>query len=500
MSYILNTSADLAFVFQVSLGVTENSNQEIYGQYFDEANYGFDVEAVDDDGNLRFSNRRVRSNDYEIIDCVKNNFVYGSSIPLNFTEESYAQVRGQFTIVSTNENSLDYLLSKNWDGARYKILVGGTINKKKYNEETIDFSDYLTFISGQVNGYDWNDREIGIALGSTDQALDVPFPPNIYTSGEHEGKSKPYVIGRVYNITPVDLGDGIFQFHDGDVDQIIEVRDKGVVLTSAGFSTNLESESPSSGEYYYSNRGTIKVGGDPAQITLDVQSEETIASRVFTALVKEHTAIDDFSVEYIGYQMGWYVTDITTLKDLLYRLSSGMDLNVGVDRFGKFFLKKRKNPIDTPSSFQITESDIDPKSLKRTASPKRPRVYQVEYRKNWTVQNTSDLPAAVRSKYSSRGLYSSSKNNVGITTIDLKYIETALVDKIDADEIRDLIYRDSRKRHTVRFKIRNSKWDIQAGDIGEVNHPRLPFTKMEVLSVTVDPVKKQVDLGVNGIE
>lgn len=500
MDIVLDPSTKLSMVFEFSLGGAEPTSEDLYGQYFDKANYGY-TQYLTEDGKVRLSDAEVESSKKLIIDCVSPSFVYGSSIPLNFSGQNFRQVQGQLVAATTNMNNLDSLLSSDWDGAKYTAYVGGTINRRKYNEQTLTFEEYKTLIEGNVSGYEWTDRTLEVSLGSTEQLLDVAFPPNTYTTGENEGKVKPYVIGKVRNITPIEQAEGsqIYQFHDGtNFKSVDAVRDSGDALTNNGLVSDLSLASPGDGEFNYSSDGFIKVGGSPTQITMDVTGEETTCSIALVRLIQRHTSVTEFSVSYVDYQIGVYVTELTTVKELLYRLAEGMDLNIGINRFSQFFVSKRLDPFSSSPSFSLTSSDIEPRSIRRLPSPRRPSVYQVEYNRNWTIQNPNDLPSVNRREYSERAFFASSKRNVGTSTSGVKYIQTALTEKNQAEQIRDLINRDSRKRHLMRFTIIRNSTDINAGDVGEVTHPRFPFSRFVVLSVVNNPFRKEAKLEVVG--
>ena len=83
----------------------------------------------------------------------------------------------------------------------------------------------------------------------------------------------------VRNVEPVlvHANSLVYQVHDRSISAILDVKDKGASLTSAGTVTNVDSWTPVASQYVVDlTRGLIKLGSAPAgQITVDFQGDNT---------------------------------------------------------------------------------------------------------------------------------------------------------------------------------------------------------------------------------
>lgn len=98
-----------------------------------------------------------------------------------------------------------------------------------------------------------------------------------------KGKPKPRCYGRVFNVSPplVNTSKLIYQVHDGLIEEIQMVYDRGVALTqgdNVGSLASLLSTTPASGEwdYYYGTEGSyFRLGSSPSGgITADVKGDK----------------------------------------------------------------------------------------------------------------------------------------------------------------------------------------------------------------------------------
>ena len=126
---------------------------------------------------------------------------------------------------------------------------------------------------------------LAIPLRPAAAALDVPVCATYAGSGGAEGPAtltgqfKPRLYGLKRNIDPVLVDPGLllFQVHDGSIDSILAVRDRGVALTNAGDLAHyaaLASASVSSGTFKTClATGMLRVGATPSSLTVDARGD-----------------------------------------------------------------------------------------------------------------------------------------------------------------------------------------------------------------------------------
>lgn len=204
-------------------------------------------------------------------------------LPEPFTGGAGSVTHGNITLL--NIESSDQLNRRGYEDQPAAIKVGGLISKGKSNEEHLDYSDYETWIDGKLVGYDLNNDTIDVTLGMKSDELSGEFPRNRYSSGLAEGRAKPYIFGRVEGFSPEDLGDGFYQFHDGQVDTddfiydfppVAYINDRGT-FTHAPVDAFTSSAVDDSG-YTTANKSdfswTIDTSGKAvSDLTLDVEAE-----------------------------------------------------------------------------------------------------------------------------------------------------------------------------------------------------------------------------------
>ena len=142
--------------------------------------------------------------------------------------------------------SPDNLHFRNFRHKRFAYKIGGKIDGVETR-----YADYPTYLTGTTSGRRHNDRGMSVSLSTNSPNLEKPFPTNKYTSGEAEGEAIPFVIGHVKNMKPIDLGSGLYQFHDGAVMACditdIKAYDNGAELTKVAGDPS--TQTPLTGEF-----------------------------------------------------------------------------------------------------------------------------------------------------------------------------------------------------------------------------------------------------------
>jgi len=246
---------------------------------------------------------------------------------------------------------------------------------------------------------------VRLTLDSKLRLLDVPAQNSVYETAANSallGLPKPLVFGKVRNITPVllDPVDLVYQVHDGAINDVTAVYDRGVPLTKV-------TTSPGLGEYLVSaGNGTFQLGGAPAgEVTCDVTGQMGLSNlwwSVFRAII-EHTTFSvtpdngDHLAMLIAFpgDGGLYVgpQQVTSLE-LLREVAEG----AGAFFWADFGANIRVNHLYvSPAAPVITLDGTEVLEMERTPLAREfdPAVYRlaVGYDRNYTVQ--SDLADAV---------------------------------------------------------------------------------------------------------
>ncbi len=131
---------------------------------------------------------------------------------------------------------------------------------------------------------------LAIPLRPAASDLDVPVCGTYAGTGGVEGPStlkgqnKPRLFGLKRNLEPqlVDPGLLLYQIHDGPMDSVLAVRDRGVALSNAGDLANyaaLAAASVSSGTFKTCLAiGMLRVGATPSSLTVDARGDNDAAT------------------------------------------------------------------------------------------------------------------------------------------------------------------------------------------------------------------------------
>lgn len=177
----------------------------------------------------------------------------------------------------------------NADGGLDELLSGYTCDGRGLRLYVVERGDALAdaelVFSGMAVGAFHNQGsvvEIGVADSSI--VLDKPMQGTLFagTGGVEGGddakaKPKPIAMGYIRNINPplTSYPDQLFMFGDAEIRDVLEVRDNGVPLTSAGAVADVLTWTPVAGHYVYSrSQAAIRLGSTAfGQITADVEGD-----------------------------------------------------------------------------------------------------------------------------------------------------------------------------------------------------------------------------------
>jgi hypothetical protein len=449
---------------------------------------------------------------------------------------------GQFTtgagqlVINNIDASYDFLpLSYAIDGRPITVRVGRR-----------DASYDKTFTVARVTAKDWdiNTDNITVDLVDFSYKLEVPLQTNVYGGtgaadggSDLSGKRKPLVFGNAMNISPVLLVPSllIYQCHDGSMQSIDAVYDRGAALTAGtDYATYalLAAASVTAGTYATAKAvGMFKLGSTPAgTVTADVKGENTSSYITTTAdivrwALDNRTALaDPGDIDTASF------TALNSLQPAPIDVFIGPDDNLTVAAFiqnimggiggwgghkldGTFEVRIFQAPSGTPLA-SYTRDDMLSPDIKRqplpTAYQPPPWRWRVPYQRCWTVQ-TTDLAGSVTAARRSFLAADSRLAEADSPSIqadhpfaqDRNPIVAYFSNQADAQAEatrRINLFKTTRAIYRMLVPRRGLRRDI--GDVIMVTHPRfdLPFGRLMTIVETNINVDFTASGGFDGVE
>lgn len=310
--------------------------------------------------------------------------------------------------IQNGDKELDELLSYYWGGRAIKVFAGSP-----------DFtrSQFVKVFDGLAQSIEADEDEIIINLSDKQTVLENNFAQNQYDgSGGLEGDEnlegvvKPLVYGSCKNVplTLVDSANLIYQVHDGSIEAVIAVFDRGVALSSEGDVSDITAASVSASSYKTQlSGGYIKLGSTPdGRVTANVQGDNTggyvdEVGSITSLLLQTKLDISNFSTSEIdqgalnaidqslNISTGIYIANETNLKTVIDQLFIPVQAYWTFSRLGEF----TGGVLNTPTSpvLTLTASDIEDDNIEiLQVIPPAWRI-SLEYERSWLAQNEDDI-------------------------------------------------------------------------------------------------------------
>lgn len=306
-------------------------------------------------------------------------------------------------MLSNADGALDGLASDYaLDGRTVRLLVGPVDGS---------YADYGRVFSGVVDEITVTEQDLRLRLSDGFARLDLPAQDHVYagTGGleggaDLKGKRKPLAYGISRNVTPVlvDAVNLIYQVHDGAIEDVPAVRDRGVALTKV-------SGAPAPGEYQVNAAtGTFKLGASAdGEVTCDVEGDAPTAGytdRIATIMLRllsqrlytseiDTTALANLNTLISAPCGVWVGPEVQTLAQVLDRLLFGAGCYGGFSRLGVMSAGRIAAPSEDVPVIELDAESIV--SIERRPLPQAlsPVVWRatVGWARNHTPQ--SDIAA-----------------------------------------------------------------------------------------------------------
>lgn len=417
-------------------------------------------------------------------------------------------------VFQNDDMGVDNLTSFFWDGREVELLAGQL-------GDTL--ASFTTVFKGTVSSIRWNDSQISLTLRDTGARFDVPLDRGVYAgTGGGEGDSgltdtlRPYCAGQVRNITPVLVENStlLYQVHDGQIQAINDVRDRGISLTPATtadygtLAALLAATSGSSGDDIEPGEfatciaeGYFRLGVEAdGLVTADVQGDKsggTYVSKtadIIERIVKTRmgltlnlaasdinsTAFSNLNTAQpavIGYFVG---TEEKPVKVILNEIMTSIGGFWYFNRDGEMIVDR----LISPASSTLTIESSRVSSIRREPYPPATYKRRLGYKKVWTVQSEENLAAGVsaanKQLFSNEWRFSEFENDeVKVRHILARDVTTfSLFDSsTDADtEVNRLQILYGVRRDIYRVTVQDIFNQVFAGDTITLKYPRFELS------------------------
>lgn len=430
------------------------------------------------------------------------------------------EVRAEVSLVNS-DGALD-LLQRNYalEGRRARILIGRPPDQLTGagGDARADFGTYFT---GILKNLTIDEGVVHCSLSDGSAKLRRLVNEAVYagTGGleggdDLKGKNKPVALGPAPNVPAplVDAAKLIYQVHDGVVNDVPAVYDRGIALTrGADYSdaADMDTTAPAAGFYrVWRGGGYFRLGATPAgTVTADVEGDadpsyvNTTATIVLRLLaVRLGLASDEIdSTSFLNLDVvqpavvgDWYGASPVTCAEAIDRFLYGAGCFGGFNRYGTFEAGLVTSPLGQAEEWSFDELEI--RSVERVPLPAEvePIVWRVGvgWQRNYTVQ--TDLAAAVsaaRRTFCAQAVRVSSTEDGAILSRHLLAQALGPIEALYALEADAQAERDRQmalwgvRRGAYRVTVPAAGLLCDLGSVGRLSHPR--FGWMDGVSASV---------------
>lgn len=396
------------------------------------------------------------------------------------------------------DGEFDNLIADPASGRLVSLLVG------KAHADSGDWTEYRRFyslFSAQAGSWEIGQSVAKLELSSWGPVLNGLAQSNVYAgtggingSADLEGQPRPLVFGEVFNIAPVliDPSNLVYQVHDGQIDAVTAVRDRGAALTLdadyADYSA-LTGASLVTGEYATCLAlGLIRIGSRASgQLTADVRGDAdpsyiNTTADILARFLGTRQGITAYSTAGFGSlpsgPIGYYISDQKTVLQVLSEMVAGCGGVLGETRTGKITAYTLTDPATATIRESLGQEDVI--RLTPIAAEVPVGSIEVSYRNNWTVQQ-SDIAGSVsaadqadfaRESRNTRKVTDAAALNAGANAVGR--LRGFFTTESDAQSLADdLAGLHGVERRMWSVTLPPNYLDLGLGDAVQLTHPRV---------------------------
>lgn len=322
--------------------------------------------------------------------CIVGGINFNESLSLDLSASI-----GFGDIEITNYNGIkDSWLNYTWTNRQIKIYLG---------DPRWTRNDFYLIFDGVIGDIASRDATtLNLVLLDKLERLNNPISEALLGgTGNNKDRLLPLTFGECFNIEPLNT-DSLpnvleYMVHNGPIEDIIEVRDKGMPVS---ITKNL-------------TQGKFTLNHTPAgQITASVQGykpstySSNIANIIKNILINygptntrltiadiDQTNFTSFESTYTN-PVGYYCKDRTNIIEICQRLAKSIGATITCTSQGLIRLVRLSIP-GGGTSWTVTSTDMIEDSLTISEKPEVRGSVKLNYCKNWTPQNASSLAGAV---------------------------------------------------------------------------------------------------------
>lgn len=442
-------------------------------------------------------------------------------------------------VLNNADGEFDWLIDAGLDGRSFVMKLG---------PENGDYdNDFVAVLTGSMSQTEFSRTRVTIRLRDRQGQLDIALQANKYAGtnsgasgveglpSDIAGQPKPLCYGKCLNVAavPVNTTALIYQVHDGNIQALDAVYDKGIALTGGGDVANLaalQAASISAGQYKTCLAlGMFRLGATPAgRVTADVQGDKTGGTYVSSAgsiakrILEGPGGISSADIPGAvisalnsdnNSTVGFYASSEMSVLDALDAVLGSIGAWYAFDRLGKFNASVLKAPSGTPVTI-FDEANIMASEMQVTADEGRGLpAYRLmlDYGRSWTVQSGDDVAAGVND--ARRAQISSQWRTVVSTdsSVKTKHLlspeiqqQSLLIDAAAAATEaarRHALYKVRRDYWQLRVQLDQGNAQLDLGDVIEMVTSRFGYSAGRLLLITgneLDPKNNRTTLRVWG--
>lgn len=322
--------------------------------------------------------------------CIVGGISFNESLSL----DSSATIGYGDIEIANFSGTKDVWLTYTWANRQVKIYIGDPRWAR---------NDFYLIFDGVISDITSRDANtLNLVLLDKLERLNNPITElTLGGTGNNKDRILPLTFGECFNIEPLNT-DSVpnvleYMVHNGPVEDIIEVRDKGMPVS---ITKNLSS-------------GKFTLNNSPAgQITASVQGYKpstysaniaTIIKSIITNYGPSNSRLtlsdidtDNFATFESSHTspVGYYCKDRTNIIEVCQRLAKSVGASISCTSKGLIRLVQLDIP-GSGTSWSVTADDMVEDTLTIGEKPEVKGSIKVNYCKNWSVQQASSLAGAV---------------------------------------------------------------------------------------------------------
>jgi hypothetical protein len=361
-------------------------------------------------------------------------FMFGNNTTGGQSEIGYG-----FIQLSNPDGGLDVMRTYGFDSRSIRVLIG---------ERGAAYSTFTVLLFSTMEQVEFTFNSVSVKIKDSIFNMAKPLCATRYAGnnalplGEEgrpediKGQPKPRLYGTAYNMSAICVNTSklIYQIHDGAIQSVAAVYDKGASLTVGAVYTSIadmEANAPGASTYrVYAAGGYFRLGSTPqGTITVDASQGATAADRTVAQILKriatdagipsisesDVTALDVLN----SAEVGVWVSDDADTVDVMDEVAQSIGAYYLFDAAGTMRMGQLDLPI-APSVATLDDTNIIDIDLVRSDDAGRGLPsYRItlNYAKNYTVQ-TSDLAgiAATRLAYAANEYRTTKAEDTSVQT------------------------------------------------------------------------------------